>query len=445
MSVNPDSPASAGRRLLVRLALHRPELRAWALYDWANSAMVTTIVTAVFPIYFYRVAGADLPGAVAVQRFAVATVVSPAVIALLAPVLGALADRSPLKKRMLAVFMGLGIAAAAGLSFIRHGDWLPALMLFALAEIGAGCSFVFYDSLLPHVARKDEIDRLSTTGYALGYLGGGILLALNLAWIRWPEWFGLPQGTWPARLAFLSAAVWWLVFSIPLLRRVPEPRATGQRGDARARFSISAAFSQPWRTFGELRRYRHALIMLAAFLVYNDGIGTIIKMAAILGTEAGIGQDVILAAIVMVQLVGIPFTVLFGALAGRIGAKWAVFCGLCIYLGIAVMAYSLTTAGDFFRLAFLVAVAQGGTQALSRSLFASLIPRERSAEFFAFFGLTERFAGIAGPAAFAGVMALTGSSRGAIGSVVLFFLVGGLLLLFVNVEAGRRAAGNVQP
>jgi UMF1 family MFS transporter len=429
--------------LLDLLGLHRKELRAWAMYDWANSAMVTTIVTAVFPIYFSAVAGADLNTAEATYRLAVSTTIALAIIALLSPVLGTLADQGGIKKRLLGGFLIIGAVAVSLMFFIERGDWLLAAILFIVANIAVNGSFVFYDSFLPHIARPDEMDRVSTAGYALGYVGGGILLALNLAWIQRPEWFGLPHGpgltpaqqTLPSRLAFLSVAVWWLLFSIPLFRDVPEPRATGS-----GKVSIAAAFRTLRETFRHLGRYRQAVLMLVAFLIYNDGIGTIIRMAAIYGTELGIGRGPLIASILIVQFVGIPFAFLFGMFAKKVGTKRAIFAGLAVYVVISVFGFYMRTAAHFLILALLVGVVQGGTQALSRSLFASLIPRQQSAEFFGFFAVVEKFAGIFGPAIFAQVIALTGSSRGAILSVTAFFIVGSAILYLVDVDQGQRQA-----
>lgn len=418
------------------------------MYDLANSAMVTTIVAAIFPIYFYNVAGAGLPEGAATLRFSIATTIGLALVALSAPVLGAIGDYLALRKRFLTGFMLLGIASVAGMFFIREGQWLLAAVLFILANLGAGGSFVFYDALLPHVARADEVDRVSTSGYALGYLGGGLLLALNLAWITAPAAFGLPSGpglssaeaTLPARLAFLSVAVWWLLFSIPLLRRVPEPPRALESGEAALAQPLRAAFRRLRETFRELRRYKQALLMLLAFLIYNDGIGTIIKMATIYGSEIGIGQNAMILAILIVQFVGIPFSFAFGSFAGRIGAKRAILGGLLVYVGIALLGYFMTNELHFMVLAGLVGMVQGGTQALSRSLFASMIPRQKSGEFFGFFAVFEKFAGIFGPAIFALTIVLTSSSRSAILSVILFFIVGALLLTLVDVDDGRRVA-----
>ncbi|WP_165251596.1 MFS transporter [Paludisphaera soli] len=439
--------AGGGVGLLRRLGLDRPELRAWALYDWANSAMVCTIITAVFPIYYSEVACAGLDPKVASGRYAMATTFGMVIVALMSPILGAYADHTASKKRLLGWFLSLGLASTASMFFIHTGDWILASALFILANIGANASFVFYDALLPHIASDDEIDRVSTAGYALGYVGGGLLLALNLAWIQFPAWFGLPSGpglsesqaTLPARLAFVSVAVWWLVFSIPLFRRVPEPPVSG--GERWAGMSpVRAAFGRLGETGRELRRCRQGFLMLLAFLIYNDGIGTIIRMATIYGTELRIDSTVMIASILLVQFVGIPCSFLFGSLAGVLGVKRSILLGLGVYTLICLVGYSMKTNRDFLILAVLVGVVQGGTQALSRSLFASLIPRSKSGEFFGFFAVVEKFAGIFGPAMFAIINVATGSSRGAILGVIGFFLVGGLLLMLVDVEEGQRQA-----
>ncbi|HEY9445105.1 MAG TPA: MFS transporter [Gemmatimonadales bacterium] len=434
--------------LLARLGLDRPELRAWAMFDWATSAVQTTVMVAVFPIYFVKVAGAGLPEGGATQRLATANSVALVIIAVLSPVLGAVSDYSAAKKRFTAGFMILGAIATAALWTVHTGDIERASWLFVLVLVGAAGCFVFYESLLPHIAGPHEIDRVSTAGYALGYVGGGLLLALNLAWIQKPDWFGLPAGpglseaqaTLPARLAFVSVAIWWIVFSLPLFRTVPEPPARIESDERRGQNPVLVAFVRLFETFRELRGYRQAFLMLLAFLIYNDGIQTIIKMATAYGTEIGIGQSALIGAILVVQFVGIPCSFLFGMVAGRIGAKRALFLGLLAYTAISVLGYYMRTATHFYVLAGLVGMVQGGTQALSRSLFASMIPPHKSGEFFGFFSIFEKFAGIFGPLIFAGTIAATGSSRNAILSVIGFFAVGAAILALVDVGEGQRAA-----
>jgi MFS transporter, UMF1 family len=428
------------RRLLERIGLTRAETRAWAMYDWANSAFQCTIITAVFPVYYGSVAAAGLPGATATARFATATTIALGIIALASPILGAYADFAGAKKRMIAAFMAVGVTATAAMFFIDRGEWRLALLLFVIANIGISGSFVFYDSLLPHIASDKDMDRVSSAGYALGYLGGGLLLVLNLLWITHPGWFGLRDAGVASRLSFFSVAVWWVVFSIPLFRRVREPPVKPEAAALAAGNIVRASFVQLADTLREFRKYRQAGLMLLAFLIYNDGIGTIIRMASLYGTEMNLPESTLIGAIVMVQFVGIPFAVLFGKLAGRIGAKQAIFLSLVVYTGISILGYNMTAPWQFYLLAFLVGTVQGGSQALSRSLFATMIPRHKSSEFFGFFAVFEKFAGIFGPAVFAVTVALTGSSRNAILSVIAFFVVGAVLLAGVDVEEGQRAA-----
>lgn len=433
---------------LDRLGLGRPELRAWAMYDWAVSSLQAVVLTAVFPIFFVRVAAAGLPESRGTQALATANTIAAIVIALLSPVLGAISDYAAAKKRMLAGSMLVGAAATAGMFFIRRGDLTLASTLFVIAIMGATASVVFYEALLPHIAKQSELDRVSSAGYAMGYIGGGLLLAVNLAWIQRPDLFGLPSGeglseqaaSLPARLAFVSVAVWWVVFSIPLFRRVPEPRRTLEPDEPGRGSVVATSFARLGETVRQLVGFRQAFLMLLAFLIYNDGIQTIIKMATAYGTEIGIGQSSLIAAVLMVQFIGVPFAFLFGMLASRIGAKRAVFLGLLAYTIISMIGYYMTTATHFFILAALVGMVQGGTQALSRSLFATLIPAHKSGEFFGFYSVFEKFSSIFGPLLFSVTIALTGSSRNAILSVIAFFAIGAGILAFVNVERGQQAA-----
>lgn len=441
------APAAAPRRrgLLNALGLHRPELRAWAMYDWAASAFQTTIMVAVFPIYFISVAGHD-DAVGASQWWGYANSLAIAIVALMSPVLGAIADFSAGKKRFLGLFTGLGVAAVAGMWFIQQGDLMLAAVLYLVASIAASASFTFYESLLPHIASEEEVDRVSTAGYAFGYVGGGVLLAVNLAWIQKPGLFGMPAGTFPARLSFVSVAIWWLLFSIPLFRGVREPARAIEPDEAPTASAARMAFVRLGETFRELRGYKNAFLFLVAFLLYNDGIATIQKMAAPYATELGIPQGVTIGAILLVQFVGIPFAFAFGALAGRIGAKRSILLGLVLYGCISIFGFFIGSlpAGEraraFIILALMVGTVQGGTQALSRSLFSTMIPRHKSGEFFGFYSVFSKFAGIFGPLLFAFMIGRTGSGRYGILSVIGFFVVGGTLLLFVDPVAGERAA-----
>ncbi|MBK7537888.1 MAG: MFS transporter [Myxococcales bacterium] len=441
------SPVSPRPRLLERLALAGPErkaARAWVAYDWANSAFITIVVAAVFPPWFVSLAAG--PGATeamraqATGRLSLTTVIALSIIALASPLLGAIGDRAPIKKRMIAGFTLIGAGATAAMWFVGPGDATLALILFAIGNIAANGAFVFYDSLLPHVAPPDELDRVSTAGYALGYLGGGLLLAFNLAMILKPALFGLTDAGAAIRISFLLTAAWWLLFAIPLLRHVREPIIVAERRTASTATAVREGLRDLAGTWRELRRFPQAGLMLLAFLIYNDGIGTIIRMATAYGQEIGLAQGDLILALVIVQLVGIPASFAFGQLAGRVGARRSIFLGLVAYTAISVLGYLMTTAVHFFVLAGLVGLVQGGVQALSRSLFASLIPRHRSSEFFGLFAVFEKFAGILGPGLFYLANEAFGSSRPAILGVIIFFVGGGLILSRVDIAAGQRTA-----
>jgi MFS transporter, UMF1 family len=431
-------------RLIERLGLHRPELRAWAMYEWAVTGMWAIIVATVFPIYYQTVAAAGLPGPVAVRNFAFATTLGIVLVAVVAPILGAITDRAAIKKPLLGAFAALGIAGCGMMFFVEQGDWLMGLAFFVLVNIGANGSVVFYDALLPHVARPHEVDRVSTGAFAVGYLGAGLLLAFCLLMIQMPGLFGLPEGTLPARLSFVAVGVWWAIFSIPLFRRVAEPPPEAVPGEAVTEGTVRFAFRRIASTFRSLRSYRNAFLLLIAYLIYGDGIGTIIRMATIYGAELGIAQGHMIGAIVMVQFVGVPFSFLFGGLAGRIGTKRALFLGLLVYTGITILGYFMSTPVHFWALAFLVGTVQGGTQALSRSLFASMIPAYKSGELFGFYGVMDKFAGMMGPTVMGLIAASTGSTRLGILSVLIFFVVGAALLYMVDEEEGRRVAREEQ-
>lgn len=444
-----SEPPGRLQRTLQALGLHRRELRAWAMYDWGISAYETTVLVAVFPIYFHQVVAVGLEEATRSAYMGYANSITIALVALLSPVLGAMADYAALKKKLLAVFLTGGVLAISAMFLIESGQWILALVLFVLSGIGAQGSRVFYDALLPHVATEDEMDRVSTAGYAMGYLGGGLLLALNLAWIIRPELFGMTpsdvaegsDATLPVRLALLSVAVWWVLFSIPLFRRIKEPAAALEPSEVPGMNPVKVAFRRIVGTGRDLASYKQAMLMLLAFVIYNDGISTMQRMATIYGSEIGLERTPMIAAILVVQFVGIPATFAYGLLAGAIGAKRSIFAGLVVYVGISVLGYFMQTATHFFALAFLVGLAQGGVQAVSRSLFATMVPRHKSGEFFGFYSIFSRFAAVTGPAIFGLIAQSTGNSRNAIAFLIAFFVVGGIVLTFVDVDEGRRQAG----
>lgn len=436
----PPGGGGKARGWLAGLGLDRPDLRGWAIYDWANSAFATTIAAAVLPIYYSTVAAAGLPDYVATSYWGYTLSIALLIVAIASPVLGAVADLLGAKKRFLGVFVAVGVLATAALFLVGEGDWLLASVLFTVGTVGFTGSLVFSDSLLPHIAGEGEVDRVSSTGWALGYAGGGLLLAINAAMIAMPEVFGLGDPGTATRVVFLTVAVWWAVFSIPIFRHVREPARGDGIGNGSGVNPVRAGIRRLGRTLHEIGKYRELAKFLVAFWLYVDGIGTIINMATIYGTEIGIGQNALILALLMVQIVGIPFTFLFGSIAGRIGSKAGIQITLAVYMIIAIFGYFVSEAWHFWALAFMVATVQGGAQALSRSLYATLVPPDRSSEFFGFYSVFRRFAGIAGPFVFAMVGQLMGTSRFGILALVAFFASGAWLLARVDVDAGRRAA-----
>lgn len=416
---------------------YRKIVNSWCLYDWANSAFVTTIVATVGQAFYIEVAGKNLGPVQAGNYWGFTNSAAMLIVAILAPILGAMADHSGARKRFLGSFAGLGIVFTVLLVFLNSGNWLWMSVLYIVARIGFAGGNIFYDSLLPHVARRNDIDRVSTRGYAMGYLGGGVLLAINIGMIYK---LGAVHG---ARLSFLSVAAWWAVFSIPLFRRVPEPPAAIAGGESTN--PVRAGFQRLRTTFGEIRRYRQLLIFLLAFWLYNDGIGTIWAMGVAFGKSFGLPATALVGAILVVQFVGVPCAFAFGWLARRLGTKRSILLGLGVYTAIVVGAFAIIsiskfTVVHFWLMAIGVGLVQGGTQALSRSLFGAMSPKAKASEFFGFYNMSSKFATILGPFVYAMAGTLTGEPRWSIVSIAIFFVGGAVLLLCVNVKEGIRVA-----
>ena len=401
-------------------------LWSWTLYDAGNSAFATTVMAAVLPVYYREVAARGLPMASSLAYWGYASAGALLLSVLSAPFSGAAADARGWKKKGLAAATLVGITASAGLAWVGEGQWGLVLVLLVLGTVGFSLSSVFYDSLLPHLVAPAELDSASSRGYAVGYLGGGILLAINVAMIAL-----LPSGQ-GMRLSFLTVAAWWAIFTLPVMLFVPEPK--GETGCSTGAASVLA---RPFRTLRSLRLHRDAFLFLVAFWLFNDGIGTVIKLGALYASALGIGRVHLLGALLATQFVAIPCALGFGRLAGRIGAKRAIFIGLGGYVCLSAWAYFLIHPWQFWVLAIGIGTVQGGTQALSRSLFGSMIPPGRSAEFFAFYDLSSKFSGVAGPALFGLILQATGSPRYGALALSLFFIAGMAVLRHVNVDRGR--------
>ncbi|MFK5927700.1 MAG: MFS transporter [Desulfuromusa sp.] len=414
----------------------------WCLYDWANSAFATVVLAAVLPVYFVSLVpenGGTLPfftdhqfSATSLWGYSVS--VSMVILAVAAPLLGALADRKAWHKRMMMFFWLFGCAATALLAIIGSGDYLLAAGFFILANLAFAGANIFYNAYLPLLTPVEQSDRLSARGFAYGYVGGGLLLALVFLLILKFETFGFADRGAATRLGFLLTAFWWFIFAIPTFIYLPK---TDKRLAIEYRFSFKSYFKQ----FQHLLSFRDLCIFLIAFLCYNDGIQTVISVSAIYAREELLlGQGTIIGCFLMIQFMAMPGALFFARLGEKIGTVPAIFLSLMIFLLVCIFAYRMTSAYEFWILGGVIAIILGGSQALSRSLFSSMVPKQQSAEFFGFFAISSRFAAIFGPLLFALVADLSGSSRNSILALGIFFIVGGILLLLVNVKRGRLLA-----
>jgi UMF1 family MFS transporter len=415
--------------------IHVRQKWGWAMYDWANSAFATTVMAGFFPVFFKGYWNAGIDTATSTFRLGVANSLASLLIVMLAPLLGAIADCMSRRKALLFSFAFLGVLMTGGLYLVSQGDWFLAAFLYVLALVGFSGSNVFYDSLLPFVTRKDEIDQTSAFGFSLGYLGGGLLLSLNVLMVLYPEKFGLADGAAAIRISFLVVAVWWLVFSLPLMLLVDEPDGSAAAWSVEV---VRAGFMRVWETLQEVRQLRNVWLFLVAYWLYIDGVDTIIRMAVDYGLSLGFDQNSLITALLITQFTGFPAALAFGWFGGRFGPKAGIFTGLAVYLVVTVWASVMDSVAEFYYLAFLIGLAQGGIQALSRSLYARMIPAGRSAEFFGFYNMLGKFAAILGPVMIGWVGVLSGNPRTGILSLLVLFIAGGIVLMKVNVPGQSK-------
>ena len=412
----------------------------WALYDWANSAFATTVLAGFFPVFFKSYWARDLPVAESTFWLGVANSVASLVMVLSAPVLGAMADQSGRTKEYLALFCGVGVVASAALFWVPGGLWPLAVFVFLFGAVGFAGGNLYYDALLPRVAHDRLLDRVSALGFGLGYLGGGLLFALDVAMVRWPHVFGLADSAAAVRWSFLTVAAWWSVFSIPLFLWVPGGPAAATGGRVRKRVEIANGVRRVGKTLREIREYPQVAWFLVAYWLYIDGVDTVVRMAADYGLAIGLEAADLMTALLVTQFVGFPAALVFGVMGQRTGPKRGILIGIAAYLAIVLWAYRMTTAAEFYALAVAVGLVQGGVQALSRSLFVRLVPRERSGEFFGFYNMMGKFAVILGPVLVGMVAVATGDNRLSILAVAILFLAGGALLLRVNPDVRPSSA-----
>jgi MFS transporter, UMF1 family len=418
---------------------------SWCLYDWANSVFATTVMVAFFPVFFKSFWCSGVSQTLSTQRLGVGSTVAGIIVAVASPFLGAFADTGRDKKKLLGSFMLLGVSATAVFYFIPHGAWWQALAVFVVANIGFSCSTLFYDTLLVDVAEKEHMDFVSSLGFAFGYLGGGLLFAVNMLMAARPHLFGLQDQSHAIRISFCTAAAWWFIFTLPLLMFVKYKRFVKVSG---ARAIIADSMVRLRKTAGKILLRRELLLFLVAYWLYYDGVNTFIRMAVDFGLSIGIGKTAIMLALLLVQFIAFPSSLLFGHFAGRFGARRMIIAGIFVYLvviGLGVL--YLTESVHFIIFACMTGLAQGGIQALSRSYFGKLIPREEAAEYFGFYNVVGRFA-ILGPA-MVGIVAQSIyafgvtpviASRIGMASTALLFLGGGMLLVVAD-HARIQAAG----
>ena len=413
----------------------RAEL-AWALYDWANSAFATTVMAGFFPVFFKQYWAVGLTPTESSFQLGLGNSLASLVVVGAAPLIGAIADRGGLKLRLLLLFTVLGVAMTGGLYLVAQGNWVAALLFYVLAQLGFSAGMVCYDALLLAVSPPGRWDFTSALGYGLGYLGGGLLFAGNVLMVTHPDWFGLAGPGEAVRVAFLTVAVWWAIFSVPVFLFVREPRPPAN--DARARRWVRAAFAQLLETFRHIRTVRPAFLFLLAYWLYIDGVDTVVRMAVDYGLSLGFAADGLMIALLITQLVGFPAALAFGRLGERYGPKFGIGVAILVYLLTIAWASQMRSAAEFYALAFVIGLVQGGIQSLSRSLFARLIPADRAGEFFGFYNMLGKFAAVIGPVLMGWVGVVSGSPRIAILSVGVLFVLGALLLRLVDDRVDDR-------
>ncbi|MEE8422915.1 MAG: MFS transporter [Thermodesulfobacteriota bacterium] len=410
---------------------------SWAVYDWANSAFATTVMAGFFPIFFkqYWSVGADVT--TSTFKLGLANSLASIIVALLSPLLGAIADKGSAKKRFLLFFATMGIVMTGSLHFVVRGDWEIAAACYILANVGFASGNIFYDSLILSVTGEKKVDFVSALGFSLGYLGGGLLFALNVAMTLSPETFGLADANTAVRISFLTVAIWWALFSIPIFFFVDEPKAEDRFTGWKA---AKAGFQQLKATFHEVRKLRVVFLFLISYWLYIDGVHTIIRMSVDYGISLGFDSKSLIVALLITQFVGFPAAIIFGKIGEKIGAKTGISIGIGVYVAVTIWGFYMQKEWEFFALAITIGLVQGGVQSLSRSFYIRLIPENKAAEFFGFYNMLGKFAAVIGPVLMGWVSVTTGNPRYSILSIIPLFISGVIILSFVDKEKGHQMA-----
>ena len=401
---------------------------SWTLYDWANSVFATTVLAGFFPLFFKSFWAGDLDDATSTALLGTVSSVAGLIIVLIAPILGAMADLSRNKKLFLLIFALLGIISTSTLFFISYGFWEWSLIIFGLSIIGFSGANIFYDSLLIDVSSDEDRNYVSSMGYALGYLGGGILFLINVLMYLYPSYFNLNSQTEGILYSFLSVALWWFVFSMPLFLFVKQKKIN-DIADFKNPFKQS--FIRVLNTFREIKKYKAVLIFLIAYWFYIDAIDTIVRMAVAYGTDLGFDSSKLIIALIFTQFIGFPATFAYGYLAEKFGLFNMLVVGILIYILICIYSLFITSATDFFILAGLVGLVQGGVQSVSRTIFSRLIPQDKATEFFGFYNLIGKSAVVVGPALVGWMAYIFDNPKAGIISLLLLFIPGIIILFYV--------------
>lgn len=405
----------------------------WCLYDWGNSAFATTVMAGFFPVFFKEYWSQGVAVTESTAKLGLANSAAGLIVAVLAPILGAIADRGSRKKQFLIFFAYLGVLSTIALFVIAKGNWPLAALIYVLGTIGFSGGNIFYDSLLPTIVSEKKIDYVSALGYAMGYLGGGLLFAVNVWMTLSPATFGLADAGEAVRLSFIMAGVWWGIFTLPIIFLVPETKSAKA---VSMREAVRAGWQQFTLTFSKIRHLKTIALFLAAYWLYIDGVDTIIRMAVDYGMSIGFETKDLIAALLLTQFVGFPSAIVYGKLGEKIGAKRAIYIAIFVYLLVVIWAVTMTQKFEFYALAVVIGLVQGGIQALSRSLYSRLIPHDQTAEFYGFYNLLGKFAVIFGPILIGFTGLISQSPRVGIASIAILFVLGGILLSFVDEKQG---------
>ena len=409
--------------------------KSWMFYDWANSAYSIIITTAVFPIFYKSMAteaGVSLNQSTAYLGYTVA--IATFILAMIGPILGTIADYQGLKKKFFLAFFLIGSLSTVSLAFVPEGTWLPLLIIYTITAIGFHGANIFYDAFLVDVTPEEKMDEVSARGFGLGYIGSTIPFIISIAIILLADNGVIPLSIGVAtKLAFVITGIWWFTFTIPMLKNVVQVHAIEREPRI-----LASSFRRLGETFKEIKKYRTVFIFLLAYFFYIDGVGTIISMSTAYGTDLGIEATDLLIVLFVTQVVAAPFAILYGRLAQRFSVKTMLYVGIFVYIIVCIYAFFLSTTLDFWILAMLVATSQGGIQALSRSYFAQLVPKEKSNEFFGFYNIFGKFAAIIGPFLMALTTTITGDARYSILSIIPLFIIGLIVFLMLPKDAHEQ-------